>query len=128
MMRALILLALALALPAHADDEHRPLPPIPKAAPWMTGARLVQMLASPTEARDAELYIKGAHDATERREWCFIDRNGKVPTKPRAVDLQAFILGGLRALPPAELKRNAADLLIELWQDKWPCPPDGCCQ
>jgi hypothetical protein len=126
MIRALAVL-LALALPVHADDEHRPVPPLPKVAPWMTGAQLVQKLSSPAEARDAELYIKGAHDATERKEWCFADRSGKAPPKPRPPDLQAFVLNGLHALPPAELKRNAADLIIELWQDKWPCPPDGCC-
>jgi hypothetical protein len=93
----------------------------------MTGAELVRMLSTPSESHDAELYIKGAHDATERKEWCFADRSGKAPAKPRPPDLQSFVLNGLRALPRAELKRNAADLILQLWQDKWPCPPDGCC-
>lgn len=129
MRRAAFLLALALALAAHAqDDEHnRPVPELPKVAPWMTGAELLRKLSSPTEAHEAELYIKGAHDASERREWCFADRTGKAPARPRPPDLQAFVRNGLRAMPAAALKRNAADLLIEMWQEKWPCPPDGCC-
>jgi hypothetical protein len=128
MRRALLVAALALALTAQAqDDEHRELPPIPTVAPYLTGAELVRKLASPQEAHDAELYIKGAHDATERKLWCLRDRSWKAPPKMRSPDLQAFALNGLRALPPAQLKRNAADLLLELWQDKWPCPPDGCC-
>jgi hypothetical protein len=127
MKRAILFAALALAGVAFADDEHRPVPPVPKVAPWLTGAELLRQLSTPAEARDAEIYIKGAHDATERKEWCFKDRSGRAPPKPRPADLQAFVREGLRALPPAELKRNAADLIIELWQDKWPCPPDGCC-
>lgn len=124
---AAFLLALVFALTARAqDDEHRPVPALPKVAPWMTGAELLRKLSSPAEAHDAEMYVQGAHDASERREWCLADRSGKV-VKPRPPDLQAFVRNGLRALPVAALKRNAADLLIELWQDKWPCPPDGCC-
>jgi hypothetical protein len=68
MRRVSYFVALALAAhPAMADDEHRPVAPLPKVTRWMTGAQLLQKLSSPAEARDAEIYIKGAHDATERK-------------------------------------------------------------
>jgi hypothetical protein len=127
MMRAPILLALALALPASADDEHRPIPPIPAAAPWMTGAQLLQKLSRPAEAAAAEEYIRGAFDATEHSEWCYIGHNGKPLPKPRSTDLQAQVRDALGALPAEQLKRRAAKLLVEAWQNKWPCPPNGCC-
>lgn len=125
--RLLLCFALAGAM-AQADDEHLPIKPIPAAAPWMTGAQLLQKLARPSDAREAEAYIEGIHDATEHKEWCHSDYSGRVTPKQRPTDMLAGILDGLRALPPAQLKRNAADLVVEIWQDKWPCPPDGCCQ
>jgi hypothetical protein len=121
-------LALALASAAYADDEHLPVKPIPAAAPWLTGAQLLQRLGRPTEAAAAEDYIQGVHDATEHKDWCYAGPNGKPLPKQRPVDLQTRILAGLRALPQNQLKRNAAQLVVEIWQDKWPCPPDGCCQ
>lgn len=112
---------------ALADDEHLPVRPIPAAAPWMTGAQLLGKLARPSEAHEAEAYIKGIHDATEHKEWCHSDYSGRVTPKQRPADMLARILDGLRAFPPAQLKRNAAELVVEIWQDEWPCPPDGCC-
>jgi hypothetical protein len=126
-MRAPILFALALAMPAHADDEHRPLPPIPAEAPWMTGAHLLQKLGKPAEAASAEDYIRGVYDATEHRDWCLAGPDGKALPKPRPGDMQALMRASLGALPATQLKRSAAVLLTEIWQDKWPCPPDGCC-
>jgi hypothetical protein len=127
MMRALILLVMALAMPAQADDEHRLLPPIPAAVPWMTGAQLLQKLGKPAEAASAEEYIKGVHDATDRSEWCYIGPNGKPLAKPRPADLQAQVRAVLSGLPADQLRQNAAKLLVRAWQDKWPCPPNGCC-
>lgn len=125
-MRALIL-AVGLVLPAQADDEHRPVPPIPAAAPWITGAQLLQKLSRPGEAAAAEEYIRGVQDATEHSEWCYVGRDGKPLPKPRSADLQAQVRATLGALPTEQLKRRAAKLLVESWQDKWPCPPNGCC-
>jgi hypothetical protein len=126
-MRALILLGIALSLPVHADDEHRRLPPIAAEAPWMTGAQLLQRLSRPVDAAAAEEYIKGVYDATEHKDWCHAGPDGKALTKPRPGDIQAQARAALGALPAAQLKRSAAALLTEIWQDKWPCPPDGCC-
>lgn len=126
-MRALMLLGITLALPAHADDEHQPLPPIPAEAPWMTGARLLQKLARPADAAAAEDYIMGVYDATEHRDWCHAGPDGRALPKPRSADLQAQARDGLRAMSADRLKGSAAVLLAEIWQDKWPCPPNGCC-
>lgn len=126
-MRALILLGIALALPAHADDEHRPLPPIRAEVPWMTGAQLLQKLGRPADAAAAEDYIRGVYDATEHRDWCHAGPDGKALPKPRSGDMQAQAREGLRAMSADQLKRGAAALLAEIWQGKWPCPPDGCC-
>ena len=129
MMRALtfMLLGIALARPAHADDEHRPLPSIPAEAPWMTGAKLLQKLSKPAEAAAAEDYIKGVYDATEHRDWCHAGPDGRALPKPRSGDMQVQVRDGLKAMSPDRLKRSAAVLLTEIWQEKWPCPPDGCC-
>jgi hypothetical protein len=127
MMRALMLLAFALAMPVRADDEHRPLPPIPAGAPWMTGQHLLEKLSRPAEAAAAEDYIKGAYDATEHKDWCHAGPDGRALPKPRSGDLQLQARAALAALPAAQLRRNAAALLTEIWQEKWPCPPDGCC-
>jgi hypothetical protein len=75
----------------------------------------------------AEEYIRGTFDATEPGVWCHVGPNGKVLPKPRSADLQAQARAILGALPADQLKRRAAKLLVESWQDKWPCPPNGCC-
>lgn len=124
--RALIL-AITLTLPARADDEHRPVPPIQAATPWLTGFQLLQKLSRPGEATAAEEYVRGVYDATEHSEWCHVGRDGKLLPKPRSADLQAQVRAALSALPGDQLKRRAAKLLVESWQDKWPCPPNGCC-
>lgn len=126
-MRALILIAAALAIPAHGDDEHKPLPLIPMEAPWMTGAQLLQKLAKPAEATAAEDYIRGVYDATEHRDWCHAAADGKALPKPRPAEMQAQIRSALGEMSAEQLKRNAAALLIEFWQDRWACPPDRCC-
>jgi len=126
-MRALILLGIALALPARADDEHRPLPPIPVEAPWMTGTRLLQKLSRPAETAVTEDYIMGVYDATEHRDWCHAAPDGRALPKPRSGDMLAQARDGLRTMSADRLKGSAAVLLVEIWQDKWPCPSNGCC-
>lgn len=132
MRRALLLcMALACAVAARAQgDEHRPAPPIPAVSPWMTGADLLRKLNTPAQASEALDYIKGAHDATEHREWCYRAPDFKPVAKPRPVDLLAMMRAALTALPPDELKRSAGALLLDFWQAKWPCPSSdgtGCC-
>jgi hypothetical protein len=121
-MRALTLLGLALVIPCSAQPV--------AVAPWMSGARLVAMVTFPPSAKGnldltpeqylnaerARLYIEGVHDATEGKAWCYSERYRPGPDALRD-DAEA----GLRALPPAQLKGNAADLIVEIWRKKWPC-------
>jgi hypothetical protein len=123
---ALALLACALHANAH-DDEHRPVPRIPPVAPWLTGADLLRKLNTPADNASAADYIKGVHDATERRDWCYRSPDRKPIVKPRPADMLEMMRAALAALPPAQLQRNAADLLRQVWEEKWVCPPDGCC-
>jgi hypothetical protein len=135
MMRApLLLLACAAVLPAAA--QHADL------APWMTGERLVKMLGnvdsatiawtpdSPFRSRAiaAEFldrtngefvhgYIHAVHDATEGKVWCWSDRH-----QPHPDELEADARDALQHMPDAQLKRNAAALIAEVWRAKWPCP------
>jgi hypothetical protein len=131
MMRALILLAGALALPCSAQPA--------SVAPWMTGAWLVELYngGDSADIKDgyghftreervelrgrmarerAEAYVTGVHDATEGRLWCY-----NAVFRPKPSTLQEEIFWSLRALTPDQLKRNAADLIVEQWRRKWPC-------
>jgi hypothetical protein len=132
-MRALILLALATALPCAAQPA--------RTIPWMTGERLVKLLGNvdpatvnwtsdgPFRSRaiaadfhdtlNAELFhgfILGVHDATEGKAWCW-----SAKYKPLPHELEADVREALQRMPDAELKRNAADLVVQVWQKKWPC-------
>lgn len=114
-------LALALAEHAHAQTVAQ--------APWMSGARLLDLARWPDGAHDsldltppqqlaqqqAKLYIAGVHDATEGKNWCY----GAQRPKPAAIEDAA--LAALRALPRAQRKRNAADLIVQAWAARWPC-------
>jgi hypothetical protein len=130
---AVAALALAAAsVPAsQAQDEHpfimpgTPAKTVPAPAPWLTGAQLLQQL----ERRDVGTveYLKGVFDATESGLWCYTDYKPRPTPKqpPEAMREQAVEF--LRRLPRARLKERGAALVIEMWQTKWPCPPDGCC-
>lgn len=122
-MRAAFLLCLAVALPAGAQPV--------SAVPWMTGERLLKMVTFPPgtkgnfdltreqylEAQRARYYIEGVHDNSEGKSWCYSERY-----QPGPDALLDDIYSGLRKLPPARLKRNAADLITEIWATRWPCP------
>jgi hypothetical protein len=113
---------------AHADDEHRAMPPIAKPAPWTTGAELLHRLNTLSENASAQDYIRGVYDATEHHDWCAIGQDGKAMARPRPIDLQSQVRATLAALPPGELNKNAAELLRLMWQDKSPCPTSAeCC-
>jgi hypothetical protein len=118
-MRALLLVALALAAPVGAQTV--------KQAPWMTGERLLALVAFPQPAGKSEIdihldeerarsYIDGVHDATEGKGWCFGHTR-----RPKPHLLAEEAVDGIKGLPPAQLKRNAADLLVEIWRVKNPC-------
>jgi hypothetical protein len=122
MMRTLILVTTLAASTAAAQPV--------SVAPWMTGQHLLELYALPAGAkseadltprqyvdlRSAQLYLHGVHDATEGREWCY-DR--KYRPKPDVIEDAA--LAALRALPPEQLKRSAAELVVAAWRSKWPC-------
>ncbi len=130
---ALALLLAAASVPASQvpDDEHpfimpgTPAKTIPAPTPWLTGAQLLQKL----ERGDSGMveYLKGVFDATESGLWCYTDYKPRPTPKlsPEAMRKQAVEF--LRGLPRGRLKERGAALMIEMWQIKWPCPPDGCC-
>jgi hypothetical protein len=121
-MRALFLLGLAITLPCVAQPV--------STAPWMTGQQLVELYNRPSGAQSrteatareqlrqyqAEAYLNGVHDATEGKDWCYSTKYN-----PHQDELWSDALWGLRALPPDQLKRNAAELIVNIWRKKWPC-------
>ena len=134
MRRALLLIVTALALPAFAQHANT--------APWMTGERLVRLLGdvdpatihwtpeSPfrTRALAADYrnlangefvhgYIQAVHDATEGKVWCWSDKY-----QPHPDELETDARHSLQQMSDAQLKRNAADLIAEVWRKRWPCP------
>jgi len=130
---ALVLMLAAASVPASQvqDDEHPFIMPgtpakiIPAPAPWFTGAQLLQQL----ERGDAGIveYLKGVFDATESGLWCYTDYKPRPTPKQSPEAMRKEVVGFLRGLPRARLKERGAALVIEMWQIKWPCPPDGCC-
>jgi hypothetical protein len=110
--------------------------------PLMTGERLVKLMghvdpATVTWASDSPFrsraiaadyqalangqfvhgYIQAVHDATKARQWCRM--NG---AKPMPHELESDARRALQQMPDTQLKRNAADLIVEIWRAKWPCP------
>jgi hypothetical protein len=132
-MRTLILLGLVLGAPCLAQPA--------ATTPWMTGERLVKLMGNtdPSTVRwapdgpfrtraiaaeyidmsNGELvhgFIQGVHDATEGKDWCWSKQY-----KPLADELVADARHSLQRMSDAQLKRNAADLIVEVWRAKWPC-------
>lgn len=112
--------------------------------PWMTGERLVKFLGnvdprtvhwtpdSPFRSRaiaaeyhdlaNGEFvhgYIQATHDASEGKEWCWTQY------KPKPDELIDDARRSLQRMTDAQLKRNAAELIVEVWRKKFPCPADG---
>ena len=135
-MRAILAVSLALASTCNAQPA--------AVTPWMTGERLVKLLGnvdpgtvnwtpdSPfrTRALAAEYQdvrnrefvrglIHGVHDATEGKAWCWSARY-----KPAPDELEEDARRALQQMSNTQLKRNAADLIVEGWRTKWPCPVD----
>jgi len=99
-------------------------------APWMTGGQLLELAKWPAGARDnldltpqqkmshqmAKLYLHGVHDATEGKAWCYSEQY-----RPKPGVIEDAALDGLRTMSAAQLKGNAADLVVQAWASKWPC-------
>lgn len=95
-------------------------------APWMTGQRLVELyeVRRPAESAtseklremQADAYVDGVHDATEGKGWCYSHKS-----KPKPSTIQGHVIWDLRAMPSEHLKRNAADLIVELLRKRYPC-------
>jgi hypothetical protein len=118
-MRAALLAGLMMAVSCWAQPVSQ--------APWMTGERFLALVAFPPpqgktaleshmDAQMAQIYIHGVHDATEGKGWCY----GQ-PYKPKPDILEDAVIDGIKGMPPAQLKRNAADLFVEIWSAKYPC-------
>lgn len=109
--------------------------------PWMTGARLVERLGNsdprtihwtpesplPSRAVAAQFqdmvngefvqgYVSALRDATEGKEWCW----SQYKPKPHVLIDEAT--RSLQTMTDEQLKRNAADLIVEHWRAKFPCP------
>lgn len=61
-------------------------------------------------------YIRAVHDATEGTGWC---ANGS--RRPLLHELDADARQALQRLPRAELSKNAATLIVNVWKKTWPC-------
>lgn len=98
-------------------------------APWMTGQRLVALQHTPgvvrpdqltaaqyTDDQRAESYMDGVHDATEGKSWCY-----SYEYKPKPDTMKTQVIEALRAMSAGQLKRNAADLIVEFLSAKYPC-------
>lgn len=130
---ALALMLAAASVPASQaqGDEHpfvmpgTPAKTVPAPSPWLTGAQLLRQL----EQGDAGAvdYLKGVYDATESGLWCYTGRKHVKLRKQSPEAMRADAVAFLRKSPAAQLKDRASDLLVRMWQIRWPCPPDGCC-
>ncbi|CAN7437155.1 Rap1a/Tai family immunity protein [Massilia sp. LjRoot122] len=118
-MRALFFASLLSVAPSWSQNVSQ--------APWMTGERFLSLVAFPpiqgksslqvhVDEQRARMYIHGVHDATEGKGWCY----GQ-PYKPKPDVLEDAVIDGIKGLSPEQLKRNAADLFVEIWRVKYPC-------
>ncbi|MFJ1470076.1 Rap1a/Tai family immunity protein [Massilia orientalis] len=98
---------------------------VPAPSPWRTGAQLLRQLERGDEG--AVEYIKGVYDATESGLWCYTSRKHVKLRKQPPETMRADVVAYLRKLPATQQKVRAAELLVRMWQIRWPCPPDGCC-
>ncbi len=81
-------------------------------------------LASLRTMRNVEFvqgYLAAVYDQTEGTAWCY-DPKSKTPKPDTLWDESRWALHRLSA---TQLKRNAAELLTEIWREKWPCSSGG---
>lgn len=128
---ALILAAVTLPTSQAQDGEHpfvmpgTPAKTSPTPSPWFTGAQLLRQLEQGDVG--AIQYIKGVYDATESGLWCYTDRRKVKLRKQSPEAMRTDVVAYLHQQPALKLKERAAVLIVQMWQDRWPCPPDGCC-
>jgi hypothetical protein len=128
---ALVLAAPSVAVVQVPDDEHpfimpgTPAKTIPAPSPWLTAGELLRRL----EEGDAGAiqYVKGVYDATESGLWCYTGRTHVKLRKQSPEVMRRDATAYLRKLKAAQRKERASDHLVRMWQERWPCPPDGCC-
>jgi hypothetical protein len=119
-MRAALIASVLLAAPCVAQPVSQ--------APWMTGEKLLRLISYGSlpgfQSAEKELdferarhYIDGVHDLSEGKAWCYSARH-----QPGREALQSDVTYWLKKVPPDQLQRNAADLIVEIWQRRWPCP------
>lgn len=72
------------------------------------------------DSERARLYIDGVHDLSEGKSWCYSARY-----RPGREALQSDVAYWLRQMPPTQLKRNASELIVEIWRKRWPCADRG---
>lgn len=132
-------LLLAIALAASISQAQRA-----DVTPWMTGERLVKLMgnvdpatvswtpdspfrsrAIAAEYRDlvngefVHGYIHAVHDASEGKAWCWSQY------KPKPHEMDADVRHTLQRTTAAQLKRSAAELIVEHWRKKYPCAIDS---
>lgn len=140
------LIALLLVMPAsHAQNRHAdehpfrmpgaPEKTVPAPSPWLTGAQLLQRLDPPAVAsasRQATIdgaisYLMGVYDSSESGLWCYTDNRPRPTPKQLPEAMRTSAVAYLRKLSPKGLQEKAAVLVVQMWREKWPCPPEGCC-
>ena len=93
----------------------------PATVPWKPGSNFsrgeLADLHTVTNVEYVQGYIAALYDATEGKAWCYSTKY-KIPKPNTFWDESRW---GLNRLPLVQLKRNAADLLVEIWREKWPC-------
>jgi hypothetical protein len=103
-------------------------------AALMNGKQLLSLTVVPSHVRGsfdmtpeqylnserARLYIDGIHDSTMNRRWCPSKHH---PAAPGV--MQEAVVTALRAMTPTTLTRNAAELVTEVWAQRWPCKHIG---
>lgn len=124
----------------HEPETHRfvmpgsPAKTIPAPTPWLTGEELLRRLDPPLDIAkrqsiidEAVKYLMGVYDATESGVWCYTDSRPR-PTPKQAPDvMRSATITYLRKLPAQARQGKAAALIVQMWQQDWPCPPTGCC-
>jgi len=128
---ALMLATSSVAVTQVPDDEHpfimpgTPAKTVPAPSPWLTAGELLRRL----EEGDAGAiqYVKGVYDATESGLWCYTGRTHVKLRKQSPEVMRRDATAYLRKLKAAQRKERASDHLVRMWQERWPCPPDGCC-
>lgn len=116
-LRALLLCALSVPISAPSAATY---------AHTLSGDQFVHRMNRPEplssydymQREKAYSYLDGARDAVEGRVWCDVEQL-KTP------DMAYELADDISKMPPAERKKNASLLLLDLLQRKHPCRQAG---